>query len=73
MAARGYSHDALRAALTAAQEEGGACLYVRHEDAAALLVALQVAVEALEAVALLVAEGLYQEGGPVADAEVDAK
>jgi hypothetical protein len=64
LAAQGYSQYALEAALTAAKEEAGACLYVRHEDAVALLVALQAAVEQLECVALLVADGLYQAAGP---------
>jgi hypothetical protein len=72
LAAQGYAQHALETALAAALEEGKAQLYVRHEDAAALLEAIQAAVEQLEAVALLVADGLYQAAGPAPDAEVPA-
>jgi hypothetical protein len=64
LAAKGYAQDALRAPLAAAGEEGGACLYVRHADAAALLEAPQASVEALDAVALAVADGINQPPEP---------
>jgi hypothetical protein len=69
LAARGFTQHALEHALTAAAEESKACLRPHHDDAAALLEALQAAVEQLEAVALLVADGMDESAGP--DVEVD--